>query len=253
MSNDPDVGGAMTKGGLSVLTTGTGYAKSEVDTKFSQMITSAPEALNTLSELASALGNDSNYASNISNQILAKADKAKTNIKSNVDALLLQQEPRFITTGPIFNHLNVETGNVELILDLDFIATVEAKATLTYVNTELVQKADQLTTYSKTQVNDMVNAIDLYDFVAPVAQYKTIGAGDTWQIGMDNSYYNTLSALQIYKAVITYVDNKARTYTEGYSETEGQIILKGIGGNYTYFSQQEWGHPLSRPGQQEQN
>jgi hypothetical protein len=41
-----------------------------------------------------------------------------------------------------------------------------------------------------------------------VAQYKTFGVGDTWQIGMDNSDYNTLSALQITKAVITYVDNK---------------------------------------------
>ena len=45
------------------------YNKSQVDTQFSNLINSAPEALNTLFELSNALNNDANYATTIQNQI----------------------------------------------------------------------------------------------------------------------------------------------------------------------------------------
>jgi len=47
----------------------TTYTKSEVDTQFSNLIDSAPEALNTLNELADALNDGSNYATTIQNQL----------------------------------------------------------------------------------------------------------------------------------------------------------------------------------------
>ena len=49
------------------------YTKSEVDTTFSNLINSAPAALNQLSELASALANDANYATTVQNQLALKA------------------------------------------------------------------------------------------------------------------------------------------------------------------------------------
>ena len=48
-------------------------AKSYADTKVAGILDSAPEALNTLNELAAALGNDANFATTISTQIGGKA------------------------------------------------------------------------------------------------------------------------------------------------------------------------------------
>lgn len=46
----------------------------EVDQKISSLVASAPEALDTLKELADALGNDANFATTITNQLASKAD-----------------------------------------------------------------------------------------------------------------------------------------------------------------------------------
>ena len=48
------------------------YSKTETDALFSNLINSAPEAMNTLKELADALGNDANYATTVENQIATK-------------------------------------------------------------------------------------------------------------------------------------------------------------------------------------
>lgn len=47
---------------------------SYVDTAVASLVNSAPEALNTLDELAAALGDDSNFATTVTNQIAAKQD-----------------------------------------------------------------------------------------------------------------------------------------------------------------------------------
>jgi hypothetical protein len=51
--------------------------------------------------------------------------------KTAVDNLLLEQEPKFNTPGPILKSLNFETGAIDLILDSDFIANIDAKANTT--------------------------------------------------------------------------------------------------------------------------
>lgn len=47
------------------------------------IINSAPEALDTLKELADALGNDANFAATVTNKLAAKADKIETESKLN--------------------------------------------------------------------------------------------------------------------------------------------------------------------------
>ena len=54
------------------------YTKGDVDLKISNLILSAPEALNTLNELAQALANDPNHATTVFNQLSLKADKSST-------------------------------------------------------------------------------------------------------------------------------------------------------------------------------
>ena len=67
-----------------------------VDSKVAGIVNSAPETLDTLNELATALGNDANFATTVSNQIGSKVDKVNgkglstndlTNeLKTNYDA-----------------------------------------------------------------------------------------------------------------------------------------------------------------------
>ena len=52
----------------------TTYTKTEVDTKISELVDSSPEALNTLNELAAALGDDPNFATTVMTEIGTKAD-----------------------------------------------------------------------------------------------------------------------------------------------------------------------------------
>ena len=50
------------------------YTKGEVDSAIAAFVDSAPDALNTLNELAAALGDDANFATTINNKIAGKAD-----------------------------------------------------------------------------------------------------------------------------------------------------------------------------------
>jgi hypothetical protein len=52
----------------------TTYTKTEVDTQLSNLIDSSPDALNTLKGLATALGDDANYAATVQNQLATKAN-----------------------------------------------------------------------------------------------------------------------------------------------------------------------------------
>lgn len=61
------------------------YSKTEIDSKISELVNSAPDALNTLNELSAALGNDSNFAQNITNEIGKKADKSHNHDGSYYD------------------------------------------------------------------------------------------------------------------------------------------------------------------------
>jgi hypothetical protein len=51
------------------------YLKEEIDQKFADLVGSASSALDTLNELAEALGNDPNFATTITNELANKADK----------------------------------------------------------------------------------------------------------------------------------------------------------------------------------
>lgn len=51
-----------------------GEVKKYVNAEFEKLLGSAPEALDTLSELATALGNDANFAATITNQLAQKLD-----------------------------------------------------------------------------------------------------------------------------------------------------------------------------------
>lgn len=81
-----------------------GYAtESYVDTKVSSLVDSAPETLNTLNELATALGDDPNFATTVASQIGGKVDKENgkglsTNDYTNDEKATLASVKTSVTT-----------------------------------------------------------------------------------------------------------------------------------------------------------
>lgn len=98
------------------------YTKTEVDNHIANLVDSAPETLNTLNELATALGDDPNFATTVANQIGTKADQtdltAHTNSKVN---------PHEVTKT------QVGLGNVDNTADSD--KSVASAAKLTFAKT----------------------------------------------------------------------------------------------------------------------
>jgi len=60
----------------------------QVDTKVASIVDSAPTTLNTLNELAAALGDDANYATTMTTLVGTKADQSTTYTKTEVDTSL---------------------------------------------------------------------------------------------------------------------------------------------------------------------
>ena len=131
------------------------YTKGDVDTKISNLIASAPNALNTLNELAQALANDPNHATTVMNQIALKSDKTyvdgklalqanqlTTYTKTEVDAALGLKANQSVT----YTKTEVDTA-------LGLKANQSITNTKTEVDTSLGLKANQSTTYTKTEVD----------------------------------------------------------------------------------------------------
>lgn len=82
--------------------------QSELNTAINGLVDSAPSALNTLNELAAALGDDSSFATTITNAIAAKADATHTHTISNVTNLQTSLDAKANLASPTF------TGTVVL-------------------------------------------------------------------------------------------------------------------------------------------
>ena len=68
-------------------------------TTVNNLINAAPGALDTLGELAAALGNDANYATTITNALAAKANQSTTYTKTEVDTSLALKVSKSSSTG----------------------------------------------------------------------------------------------------------------------------------------------------------
>ena len=98
----------------------------QVDTKVASIVDSAPETLNTLNELAAALGDDANHVSTMTTLVGTKADQSTTYTKTEVDTSLNLKSDKTTTY------------------------------TKTEVDTSLNLKSDKTTTYTKTEVDSAV-------------------------------------------------------------------------------------------------
>ena len=64
----------------------TTYTKTEVDTAIANLVDSAPDALNTLNELANALNDDENFSTTVTNNLALNPDALQSTTKAAVTA-----------------------------------------------------------------------------------------------------------------------------------------------------------------------
>ena len=118
--------GAMTNGEVSSL----------IDTKISALVDSAPEDLNTLKELATAIQGNQSTITAINNAITSKADKATTYTKTEVDTELAKKA----NTADVFTKSETYSQSA--------------------IDTSLSLKADKATTLQGYGITDAVSSTD---------------------------------------------------------------------------------------------
>ena len=144
------------------------YTKLETDTKAieiaqaecARLVASAPETLNTLDEIAAALGDDPNFATTITNQLGTKANKsttlagygitdAYTKLETDTKAIEIAQAEcaRLVASAP-------ETLNT---LDEIAAALGDDPNFATTITNQLGTKANKSDVYTKSEANNKIN------------------------------------------------------------------------------------------------
>lgn len=89
-------------------------AQTYTDSAIAALLDSSPAALDTLNELAAALGNDPNFATTVTNQIAGKADAVHTHIISEITGLQTALDAKAASSH---THAISEVTNLQTSLD----------------------------------------------------------------------------------------------------------------------------------------
>ena len=145
-------GGTITLGSqtitpLTEATAGDYITSKEVDAKIAALVDSAPGTLDTLNELAAALGDDPNFATTITAQIASKADAADLADYATTEAL---------TSGLAGKANTTHTHTVSQITDLN----LGNYATTTALTSGLAGKANKSHTHAISDVTNLQNTLN---------------------------------------------------------------------------------------------
>lgn len=140
-----------------------------VVTKIMELINSSPSTLDTLNELATALGNDPNFATTVSTQIGAKYTKPtsgipKTDLESGVQGSLSKAD----TALQSVTKTDIGLGNVDNTSDLNKPIST---ATQTALNAKLT--ATQATVQVDSTATDITTLVN--DFNSLLGKLRTAG------------------------------------------------------------------------------
>ena len=212
--------------------------KKYVDEKVAGIVDSAPETLDTLKELATALGNDPNFATTVSTQIGKKVDKVDgmslthndlTNeLKANYDAAYAYSQAKHS-----YNDLT----------DKPVIPSIAGLATEEYVNNKVTDTATSLTndpdiylTKDKYQYVTGVNTVDniiwlpstdlpaflkIHLYVTNCKMQSNFDTLVTWKSGQNpNEGKFKIISDNIYEFILTYINGSWIGEVVTYSNTE---------------------------------
>lgn len=119
------------------------YTKTEVDTLINNLIQGAPGALDTLNELAAALGDDPNFAATVTNQLAQKANSADVYTKAQADARYVQGQVQtemvFIATAnqSVFTLTTAVINKPSALVSVDGVVQPTSEYSLNQTGTQL--------------------------------------------------------------------------------------------------------------------
>ena len=173
-----------------------------VQGRISAIINSAPAALDTLNELAAALGNDANYASTVTNLLSQKANATDVN-----SALALKpsfsQVDASLNLKPSFSQIDASLNLKPIFSQVD--ASLNLKAAVTYVDLSLSLKP------SFSQVDASLNLKAAVTYVDSSLSLKP-------------SFSQVDTSLNL-KAAVTYVDSSL-SLKPSFSQVDASLNLK---------------------------
>lgn len=213
-----------------------GYAtESYVNTQVSNLVDSSPETLNTLNELAAALGDDPNFATTVSNQIGGKVDKVDGKGLSTNDYTTAEKDKLAgIASGAEVNQnafANITVGSTTIASDTEtdtFTLVAGSNITLTpdATNDEITIAATD-TTYSAatTSAAGLMSAADktkldgiaagANKYTLPTASSSALGGVKTTSTVTSNSGYTAcpiISGVPYYKDTNTTYSSLKNPY-----------------------------------------
>ena len=195
----------------------------QVDTKVASIVDSAPSTLDTLNELAAALGDDPNHVTTMTTLVGTKADQSTTYTKTEVDTSLNLKSDKTTT----YTKTEVDTAltnKSDTTHTHDYAPTVHTHDLSSYdtsaqVDTKLLTKSDtthnhNTTYYTKTEVDTAINSISDSSSVS-VSDTAPANAvsGDLW-VNSNNM-----------KLYVYYVDTDSSQWVEIVSAATSAALL----------------------------
>ena len=224
-----------------------GYAtESYVNTQVSNLVNSAPEALNTLDELAAALNDDSNFATTVTNQIAAKLDI--TTYTSDKETFALKTElSSKADSSALANYLTTATAEStyakkseipqQSLLPYDFFGEVEYTQASGGTNTITIS-GDKYSTYCigsgtvNVTFGTLIGGVEYHLLVRSNAGTITLGIpdlgakyevfviGDKTQFTIEDNSILEMSFM-LYGSLIVCRVSEPSSYTIAYNNTSG--------------------------------
>ena len=231
---------------MPVIEIGNGINESAVSsliaTAVANLVNSAPSTLDTLNELALALGNDASFATTITNALAGKASSSHTHSQSDitnlisdlaskassththamsditglVSALAGKATPSDITTA-INNLVNSAPGALDTLSELATALGNDANFAST-ITTALAGKAPQSTTYTKTEVDSAIAA-------GAGGNGTALTAGGTIAIGDLIETYDSGSAVYKSRKVTAEVSGVPQTILTPHTDNGGSVTV----------------------------
>ena len=94
------------------------YTKTQTDQKITELIDGAPNTLNTLNELARAINNDPQHATNIVSSLAAKADKSNPTFIGTVSAPTIKVSDKYVSgTSTDYIEMGYDAGNTRSFIN----------------------------------------------------------------------------------------------------------------------------------------
>jgi len=199
---DDEIDGAITELNLS------SYAPiSYVDTRVASLVNTAPSTLDTLKELADALGNDADFANTVATQLGNKADKSTTYTKTQVDTAITNASN---TINANFANYYNKSETISQIND-----TLTDYYNKTAVDNKLATNYSNAQTYINNRIAALIGA-------AP----QTL---DTLE-ELASAMANNNSAIETINSAITAKANKSEVYvrSELYTKAEVDALIAAV-------------------------